>query len=75
MGGDVGNGSLRTLRQQHGDPVAAGQAVRRQHVGEPVRQAADVGEAEPLQIVCGAANVRPGLKIPASVIGAVLPGD
>jgi phenylalanyl-tRNA synthetase beta chain len=35
----------------------------------------NVGEAEPLQIVCGAANVRPGLKIPASVIGAVLPGD
>lgn len=35
----------------------------------------NVGEAEPLQIVCGAANVRAGLKIPASVIGAVLPGD
>lgn len=35
----------------------------------------NVGEAEPLQIVCGAANVRVGLKIPASVIGAVLPGD
>lgn len=35
----------------------------------------NVGEAELLQIVCGAANVRAGLKIPASVIGAVLPGD
>lgn len=35
----------------------------------------NVGEAEPLQIVCGAANVRAGLKIPASVIGAVLPSD
>jgi phenylalanyl-tRNA synthetase beta chain len=35
----------------------------------------NVGEAEPLQIVCGASNVRPGLKIPAALIGAVLPGD
>ena len=35
----------------------------------------NVGGAELLQIVCGAANVRVGLKIPASVVGAVLPGD
>lgn len=35
----------------------------------------NVGQAEPLQIVCGASNVRPGLKIPAALIGAVLPGD
>ncbi len=35
----------------------------------------EVGEAEPLQIVCGASNVRIGLKIPAALIGAVLPGD
>ncbi|MCQ8103194.1 phenylalanine--tRNA ligase subunit beta [Methylomonas sp. SURF-2] len=35
----------------------------------------DVGQPEPLQIVCGAGNVRPGLKIPAALIGAVLPGD
>jgi phenylalanyl-tRNA synthetase beta chain len=34
-----------------------------------------VGEADPLQIVCGASNVRVGLKIPAALIGAVLPGD
>jgi phenylalanyl-tRNA synthetase beta chain len=34
-----------------------------------------VGEAEPLQIVCGASNVRVGLKIPAALIGAVLPGN
>ncbi|MDO9241866.1 MAG: phenylalanine--tRNA ligase subunit beta, partial [Methylicorpusculum sp.] len=33
------------------------------------------GEQEPLQIVCGAANVRVGLKIPAALVGAVLPGD
>lgn len=35
----------------------------------------NVGQSEPLQIVCGASNVRPGLKIPAALIGAVLPGD
>jgi phenylalanyl-tRNA synthetase beta chain len=34
-----------------------------------------VGATEPLQIVCGASNVRVGLKIPAALVGAVLPGD
>jgi len=34
-----------------------------------------VGATEPLQIVCGASNVRIGLRIPAALIGAVLPGD
>ncbi|MBK8815180.1 MAG: phenylalanine--tRNA ligase subunit beta [Methylococcaceae bacterium] len=37
--------------------------------------AVNVGANEPLQIVCGATNVRPGLKIPAALVGAVLPGD
>jgi phenylalanyl-tRNA synthetase beta chain len=35
----------------------------------------EVGDAEPIQIVCGASNVRVGLKIPAALIGAILPGD
>lgn len=35
----------------------------------------NVGVSEPLQIVCGASNVRPGLKIPAALVGAILPGD
>ncbi len=35
----------------------------------------NVGEAEPLTIVCGAANVAVGIKIPCARIGAVLPGD
>ena len=35
----------------------------------------NVGAPEFLQIVCGASNVRVGLKIPAALIGAVLPGD
>ncbi|MDD5276390.1 MAG: phenylalanine--tRNA ligase subunit beta [Methylovulum sp.] len=34
-----------------------------------------VSAAEPLQIVCGASNVRVGLKIPVALCGAVLPGD
>ncbi len=35
----------------------------------------NVGQEQALQIVCGASNVRPGLKVPAALIGAVLPGD
>ncbi|HEY9052846.1 MAG TPA: phenylalanine--tRNA ligase subunit beta, partial [Gammaproteobacteria bacterium] len=35
----------------------------------------DGGTGELLQIVCGAANVREGLKVPLATIGAVLPGD
>ena len=33
----------------------------------------DVGAAEPLQIVCGAANVRAGIHVPVASVGAVLP--
>lgn len=35
----------------------------------------DAGEGEPLQIVCGAANVAQGMKVPVAKVGAVLPGD
>jgi len=34
----------------------------------------DVGQGEPLQIVCGAPNVREGMKSPAALVGARLPG-
>lgn len=34
----------------------------------------DVGEGEPLQIVCGARNMKPGDKVPTAKIGGVLPG-
>ena len=34
----------------------------------------DAGGDEPLQIVCGAPNARPGLKAPLATVGAVLPG-
>jgi phenylalanyl-tRNA synthetase beta chain len=35
----------------------------------------NVGEARSLTIVCGAANVAAGVKVPCARIGAVLPGD
>ncbi len=34
----------------------------------------EVGQGEPLGIVCGAANVRVGLRVAAALIGAELPG-
>lgn len=34
----------------------------------------DVGRAEPVQIVCGAPNVRVGMIAPTALVGAVLPG-
>lgn len=35
----------------------------------------DVGGDENLEIVCGAANVRAGLKVAVATVGAVLPGN
>ncbi|MCH7337514.1 phenylalanine--tRNA ligase subunit beta [Acinetobacter sp. NIPH 2699] len=35
----------------------------------------NIGSGDPLQIVCGAPNVRAGMKAPVATIGAVLPGD
>lgn len=35
----------------------------------------NVGDAEPLQIVCGAPNVTVGMKVPVATVGAVLPSD
>jgi phenylalanyl-tRNA synthetase beta chain len=36
--------------------------------------AVDIGADAPLQIVCGAPNVAPGLKVPCAIVGAELPG-
>ncbi|MGP5647894.1 phenylalanine--tRNA ligase subunit beta [Psychrobacter celer] len=35
----------------------------------------NIGESEPLQIVCGAPNVTVGMKAPVATVGAVLPSD
>ena len=33
----------------------------------------NIGKADPLSIVCGAANARPGIKVPCALVGAELP--
>ncbi len=45
---DMGDRRLRRLRQQDREPVATPQAMGAQHVGEAVRELADVGEGEAL---------------------------
>lgn len=35
----------------------------------------NIGAKETVQIVCGAPNVRVGMKVPVATVGAVLPGD
>ncbi len=35
----------------------------------------DVGQEKPLPIVCGAPNVKPGMKAPCALVGAQLPND
>ncbi|MEN6670963.1 phenylalanine--tRNA ligase subunit beta [Psychrobacter sp. B38] len=35
----------------------------------------NIGDAEPVQIVCGAPNVTVGMKAPVATVGAVLPSD
>lgn len=35
----------------------------------------DAGTGEVLQIVCGAPNVREGIRVPVALVGAKLPGD
>lgn len=56
--------------------VVVGQIVAKEHHPEADKlwvTTVDVGEAEPLQIVCGAQNFEAGDKVPVATMGATLP--
>ena len=58
------------------DGIVVGQIVEKEkHSGADTLWVTkvDVGEAEPLQIVCGANNFEAGDKVPVATIGATLP--
>jgi len=59
------------------DKVVVGQVLSREkHPGADRLNvlAVNVGQAEPLTIVCGAQNVTVGMKAPCALVGAKLPG-
>jgi phenylalanyl-tRNA synthetase beta chain len=76
--------TMAGLEVESVEPVAAafsGVVVGRVEAVEPHPQAdrlrvcrVDVGGGEPLTIVCGAANVAPGMHVPTALVGAQLPG-
>jgi phenylalanyl-tRNA synthetase beta chain len=60
------------------DGVVVGRVleVRAHPNADKVRLAdVDLGDGEPLQIACGAANLEAGQLVPVATIGTVLPGD
>lgn len=62
-------------------PAFKGVSIGLVHAVEPHPDAAklricrvDLGQGEPLQIICGAPNVAAGQRVPVATLGAVLPG-
>ncbi|UHA72317.1 phenylalanine--tRNA ligase subunit beta [Paenibacillus sp. 481] len=65
-------------RNQGLDNIVVGYVVEREKHPDADKLSVckvDVGQSELLQIVCGAANVGAGQKVPVATIGAVMPGD
>src|SRR3982750_4110843 len=74
MAGPEGGGMKRGAPPFHGVVVGKVLSVEPHPNADRLRVCAvDVGAAEPLGIVCGAPNVRAGMKAPCALVGAELP--
>ena len=67
--------AIEDLSQQAAGVVVGFVRAREQHPDADKLSVCqvEVGAAEPLQIVCGAANVRTGIHVPVALVGATLP--
>jgi phenylalanyl-tRNA synthetase beta chain len=68
---------VEPLQSQPIDKVVVGLIVKTERHPQADRLQVcevDAGQGTPLQIVCGAPNARPGIKVPCALVGATLPG-
>ena len=68
---------IETVEPLKGDVIVAKIVSAERHPDAEKLQycKVDAGEAEPIDIVCGAPNARAGLKVALARVGSVLPGD
>ncbi|TYR82205.1 phenylalanine--tRNA ligase subunit beta [Priestia megaterium] len=69
--------SVESLNKGISGVVIGHVVVREQHpnADKLSRCQVDIGEGEPVQIICGAPNVAQGQKVAVAKVGAVLPGN
>lgn len=69
--------SVEVLNKELKDVVIGHVLEREQHpnADKLIKCLVDIGEEEPVQIICGAPNVDKGQKVAVAKVGAVLPGN